>query len=304
MRRSGGPAGSSVFWFPPQPASSSVAPATHPTTHPVRTPRFRSPGPGTAKLTVVGWTVDPLQLAPVAAAAAFYAFRVRSLGRRVPRRRTASFLLGLALLVAAFVTPLDSIGETRLFSAHMAQHLLIGDLAPLFVVLGLDARILTPLLVPRLRVLASPLVALPLWALDLWLWHLPVLYDAALRDDAVHALEHTLFFTCGALLWTALLQPLPGPRWFGSGWRLAALGFVWVAGGVLSNVFLWSNHPYYPPYVHAPRTWGLSALADQRVGGGLMLLEMSVVVAAVFVWLGLRWLREAERRQRLVESPM
>jgi cytochrome c oxidase assembly factor CtaG len=252
----------------------------------------------------VGWTFDPLQLAPVAVAAAAYALRVRKLGARVPRWRKASFGLGLALLVAAFVTPLDAIGETRLFSAHMAQHLLIGDLAPLFVVLGLDARILKPILVPRLRVLGSPLVALPLWALDLWLWHVPLLYDAALRHDAVHALEHALFFTCGALLWTALLEPLPGPRWFGTGWKLGALGFVWVAGGVLSNVFLWSGHAYYGRYVHAPRTWGLSPLDDQRVGGGLMLLEMSVVVAAVFVWLGLRFMREAERRQRLVESPM
>ena len=252
----------------------------------------------------MGWTADPLQLVPVAAAAALYALRVRSLGPRVPRLRKASFFLGLALLVVAFVTPLHSIGETRLFSAHMAQHLLIGDLAPLLVVLGLDARILKPLLVPRLRVLASPLVALPLWALDLWLWHLPVLYDAALRNGVVHALEHALFFTCGVLLWTALLEPLPGPRWFGTGRRLVALGFVWVAGGVLSNVFLWSDHAYYSRYMRAPRTWGLSPLADQRLGGGLMLLEMSVVVALLFFWLGLRWLREAERRQRLVESPM
>jgi cytochrome c oxidase assembly factor CtaG len=252
----------------------------------------------------MGWTVDPLQLAPVAAAAALYWLRVRQLGARVRRWRKASFLLGLALLVVAFVTPLDSIGETRLFSAHMAQHLLIGDLAPFFVVLGLEARILKPILVPRLRVVASPLVALPLWAVDLWLWHVPALYDAALRNEGVHALEHACFFTGGALLWTALLEPLPGPRWFGPGRRLAALGLVWVTGGVLSNVFLWSGHAYYERYVDAPRTWGLSPLADQRLGGGLMLLEMSVVVAAVFVWLGLRWLREAERRQRLIESPM
>lgn len=250
------------------------------------------------------WRVDPVVLAGAGIALALYAQAWLRLRRRARGSHPLLFAAGIAIGVLAVVSPLDALAEDKLLSTHMAQHLLIGDLAPLFVVLGLDARILRPLLVPRLRVLASPLVALPLWALDLWLWHLPVLYDAALRDDAVHALEHALFFTCGALLWTALLQPLPGPRWFGTGWRLAALGFVWVAGGVLSNVFLWSNHPYYPPYVHAPRTWGLSALADQRVGGGLMLLEMSVVVAAVFVWLGLRWLREAERRQRLVESPM
>jgi putative membrane protein len=214
------------------------------------------------------------------------------------------FSAGLVVLVIAFVSPLESIGETRLFSAHMAQHLLIGDVAPLLIVLGLDARILKPLLAPRLRVLAHPFVALPLWAADLSLWHLPALYDAALAHDAAHALQHVLFFTCGALLWTALLEPLPGPRWFGTGAKLAALGFVWLAGGVLSNLFLWSDHRFYPRYQHAPRTWGLSPLTDQRLGGGLMLLEMSIVVACVFVWLGLRWLRETEHRQRLVESPM
>jgi putative membrane protein len=253
----------------------------------------------------VGWTFDPLQLAPIAAAAALYALRVRALGPRVPAWRKAAFAVGLLLLVVALVTPLDSIGEHRLFSVHMAQHLLIGDLAPLFIVLGLDARILKPVLVPRLRVVASPLVALPLWAADLWLWHLPRFYDAALHNDAVHALEHALFFTCGMLLWTALLEPLPGPRWYGTGWRLASLAFVWVTGGALAQIFLWAGHPFYPPYEHAPRTWGLSALTDQRAGGGLMLLEMSVVVVLVAGWLGLRWLREAERRQRrVVESPM
>ena len=128
----------------------------------------------------MGWTFDPLQLAPIAAAAALYALRVRALGPRVPLWRKAAFAFGLVLLAVAVVTPLEPIGENRLFSVHMAQHLLIGDLAPLFIVLGLDARILKPVLVPRLRVLASPLVALPLWALDLWLWHLPRLYDAAL----------------------------------------------------------------------------------------------------------------------------
>jgi putative membrane protein len=248
----------------------------------------------------VGWTFDPLQLAPLAVAAVAYGLRVHSLGARVPGRRRLSFATGLALLVAAFVTPLDRLGEERLFSAHMAQHLLIGDLAPLAVVFGVDARILKPLLVPRLRVLGNPLVALPLWALNLCSWHLPILYDGALRHDAVHALQHVLFFTCGALLWTALLEPLPAPRWFGNGTKLVALAFVWVTGGALSSVFLWAGHPFYQPYVDAPRTWGISPLADQRLGGGLMLLEMSLVVLSLFVWLGVRWLSESER---LIQSP-
>jgi cytochrome c oxidase assembly factor CtaG len=72
---------------------------------------------------------------------------------------------------------------------------------------------------------------------------------------------------------------------------------VWIAGAALANVFLWSDHPYYGRYVTAPRTWGLSALADQRAGGGVMLLEMMLVGTVVFIVAGLDWLAEAERRQ-------
>jgi putative membrane protein len=209
------------------------------------------------------------------------------------------------LLVAVF-SPVDSIGEERLFSVHMVQHLLIGDIAPLLLVLGLSGRILRPLLalrpVQRLRVLAHPAAALPLWAANLWIWHLPGLYDAALGDDFVHSLEHACFFTGGVLLWMALLGLLPGPRWFGPGARLAGLGFVWLVGVSLANLFIWSDRAYYPPYVEAPRTWGLSALEDQRAGGGVMLVEMMLVGAIVFVVLGLRWLGEAERRQLRLDT--
>lgn len=257
----------------------------------------------------MGWSFDPLPLAAVAVAGAAYAWRARTLlrrGRRVALPTAAAFAAGLAALVLAVVSPLDSIGEQRLFSAHMAQHVLIGDVAPLLLVLGLTGPLLRPLLamrpVQRLRVLTHPLLALPLWAGDLWLWHLPRLYDAALDNAAVHSLEHLCFLTGGLLLWTALLGLLPVPRWFGHGARLASLGFVWLAGGALANVFLWSGRPLYPPYVDAPRTWGLSPLADQRAGGGVMLVEMMFVGAIVFVVLGLGWLADAERRQLRVDS--
>jgi putative membrane protein len=250
-----------------------------------------------------------LQLGATALLAALYAarvVRVRRRGREVRARRAAAFALGIALLVTAFASPLERLGEERLFSAHMAQHLLLGDLAPLFVVLGLDGPLLRPLLavraVRRLRSLAHPLVALPLWAVNLCAWHVTPLYDAALDHDAVHALQHGLFFVCGALLWAALLEPLPGPAWFTAGRKVLYVGAMWLVSLALSQVFIWSGHAYYSRYVNAPRTWGLSPLADQRAGGGVMLVEGTLVMLGVLVWLLLRAFRESETRQRLLDA--
>ena len=256
-----------------------------------------------------GWTADPFQLAPILVVGGAYARRawtLRRRGRPVPAARLAAFAAALVALTLAVVSPLDTLGESRLFSLHMAQHVLLGDVAPLLVVLGLSGPLLRPLLAlplaGRLRALAHPLVALPLWALDLYLWHVPALYDAALRHDAVHALQHLCFFSCGVLLWTVLLEPLPGPRWYGNGARLVSLALVWIAGGVLSNLLLWTGHAFYSPYLRASRTWGLTPYADQQLGGGIMLVEMSFVVFGVAIWLGVRWLAESERRQRLVDA--
>jgi putative membrane protein len=256
-----------------------------------------------------GWNLDPVELLALAVPAALYARRAATLasrGRRVSPWRIASFAAGLAIVAFALVSPIDTIGESRLFSVHMLQHLLIGDVGPLFVVLGLTGPILRPLLASatlrRLRVLAHPLVALPLWAVNFCLWHLPTLFDAALRNDAVHALQHTLFFVCGCLLWTALLEPLPGPAWFSAAWKLPYVLVMWLVMLVLSQVFLWSGHVYYPPYAADPRLWRLDALDDQRAGGGVMLVESTFTMLPAIVWVLLQVLRQSEARQQLVDA--
>jgi len=255
------------------------------------------------------WNPDPLELALVALAGALYWRRAHTLagrGRPVPRRRAVAFASGLLTILVALVTPIDTIGEERLFSVHMLQHLLLGDVGALLLVLGLDGPLLQPLLrlrlFRRLRALAHPLVALPLWAVNFCLWHVPALFDAALRDDAIHALQHALFVALGMLLWAALLEPLPGPAWFSAPWKVPYVLVMWVVMLALAQVFLWSSHPYYGPYVHDPRLWGLSPLADQKAGGGVMLVESLFTMLPALVWVLLQVFRESEARQRLLDA--
>jgi putative membrane protein len=245
------------------------------------------------------WNVDPLELCVLALAGALYWRRAMTLARRgrpVPRPRLASFGAGLLTLFIALASPIDTIGEERLFSVHMLQHLLLGDVGALLLVLGLDGRLLRPLLrvrlFHRLRVLAHPLVALPLWAANFVVWHLPVLFDAALRQNAIHALQHSLFVAFGMLLWAALLEPLPGPAWFTAQWKIPYVLAMWLVMLVLSQVFIWSGHPYYIRY----------GVSDQKAGGGVMLVESMFTMLPALVWVLLKVLRESEARQRLVDA--
>jgi cytochrome c oxidase assembly factor CtaG len=228
---------------------------------------------------------------------------LRARGTAVPGWRIGLFATGIALLFIALVTPIHAIGE-QLFSFHMLQHVLLGDLAPLALLAGLTGPILRPALafMHRLRFLAHPFVALPLWAVNLYVWHLPFLYEAAVRHDAVHALEHFCFFTGGTIMWLPVLETLPAPEWFGTGAKLGYIAIVRLVETVLGNIFFWAGTVFYPAvYVHRQRLWGLSPLADQGLAGAVMMIEGSLVTLVALAWLFLRMASEGELRQRLLE---
>jgi putative membrane protein len=257
---------------------------------------------------LTSWSLDPLQLVPIALGAALYVRRARTLaarGQPVPAWRLWLFGLGLALLAIALVSPVDALGEEDFFFLHMAQHVLLGDLAPLCIVASLTGPLLRPVLairvVDRLRVLAHPAVALPVWAVDLYLWHAPFAYQGALHHDAVHALEHVLFFACGVLMWAPVVEVLPGPAWFGTGWKMGYIVAVRLIETVLGNVFVWSGTVFYPFYEHPTERWGISPLADQGIAGSIMMIEGSFVTLGALAWLFLRLAREGELRQELIE---
>jgi cytochrome c oxidase assembly factor CtaG len=256
---------------------------------------------------VGGGTLEPLQLIAVAAVAYAYVHRARTLGaegRPPPPWRVASFAAGILLITAGLVSPLAHMGGELLW-AHMAQHLLIGDVAALLIVLGLTGPLLQPLLairtIDRLRVLAHPLVALPLWAASLYVWHIPALYQATLTSEPLHALQHGSFIGFGILMWMPLVGPLPVPSWFGIGGKLLYLLGVRFAGTVLGNVFMWSNSVFYPDYGPGEADFGISPLSDQGTAGVIMTIEGGLITLGVMAWLFLKWAQQDTERQDLLE---
>lgn len=250
------------------------------------------------------WSWDPVALASAGVAVALYAQAFARLRRRNPRLAPVGqallFLAGAAVAVLAVVSPLDKLAEETLLSAHMAQHLLIGDLAPLLLVLGvrgpicfflLPAPVLRPLAHSRalraaLDFLLRPAVSFAVWAIALGAWHVPAAYDLALDHPVVHVLEHASLFLGGLLLWIQIVDPARRQR-LTPGRRAAFAATALVAGMVLSEVLLASG-PLYPHYAGAlDRPFGLTYRSDQDRAALLMMAEQIATLGpaiALLLW--------------------
>jgi putative membrane protein len=255
----------------------------------------------------VAGTLVPLEVVPLTAAAILYWHRAMVLSwddRPVPRWRQACFGAGLATIAIALFSPIGHISE-ELVIAHMGEHLLIGDIATLLLVLGLTKSLLQPALaIPvlnRLQILAHPAVALPLWAINLFLWHIPALYQDAYGGAPVHALEHSTFLFFGCLMWMSVFGPLPKPAWFTAGWKVAYVVAVRFVGAILGNVLMWSGAVLYPVYAAGERYWNISPQADQSTAGALMMVEGTFVALGVLAWVFFEVAREGIEKQRLLD---
>lgn len=250
---------------------------------------------------------DIVQLLPTVALGLLYARRAHTLsgGRHhIPGWRQACFYTGLAVVLIALLSPIGALSDELLYM-HMVEHLLMGDIAALLIVLGLTGPLLAPVLrirfFDRLRVLTHPLIAFPLWAADMYIWHLPVFYEAALRHLVVHALEHTMFIALGINMWMCLFGPLPKPRWFGNFAKLGYIVAVRLTATVLGNIFLWSGSVFYPFYMSGDAAHHIRPIADQNLAGAIMMVEESLLTLGLFCWLFLRTARESEERQELLD---
>lgn len=269
----------------------------------------------------VSWLSDPAVLAPLSLFAAVYIWRFAQARKEVVARgrkpstagvgalQAIAFGAGFLALLAALVSPLDGLGEDYLFSAHMVQHVLLGDVAPLLILLGLSRVILRPVtrrltnFERRLGALATPAAGLVLWLGLMYLWHIPALYDAAAQHPGVHLLEHVSFFAAGVALWWPLIQPVPMRRRLTGLQPLAYIGTAKAGLAALGIFLTWSATAIYPYYEQTPRIWGLSPVEDQNVGGVIMMVEQSMTLVLVMVALFVRMLASSEteqvRRERL-----
>ena len=248
-----------------------------------------------------------LEMIPLTAAVVLYWNRAMKLswdGRPVPVWRQVCFGSGLVLAAFVLFNPWGYLAE-ELVIAHMIEHLIIGDIASLLIVLGFTRSILQPVLalpyIGRLQVLANPLVAFPLWIINLYVWHIPFLYDAAYGGALVHGIEHAMFLGFGILMWMPVFGPLPTPAWFGPGARITYTVVVRFGAAVLGNVLMWSQVTLYENYAAGQAKWGLSAVADQSIAGVIMMVEGTFLILGVLAWTFFESAKMSMRKQELLD---
>jgi cytochrome c oxidase assembly factor CtaG len=238
------------------------------------------------------WAPHPEVLAGVVLIAFLYA-AVRP--RFHPSRaRIAAFAAGLAMITAAVVSPLHSL-SFHLLSMHLLQNVVLAEWAPALLVLGIPPALAAALGGNAvIRALTYPPAALGTWLLVYFTWHVPWVYDTALRHpDSLLHLEHGLYVLAGCLLWWPVIQSAPHD--LSTGGRAVYVFAAFVLGSPLGLLLTLLPSPAYGFYEHG-RVWGLSQLGDQQLAGGTMVGEQSVVFFAVFAFLFFRFLAEEEHR--------
>jgi putative membrane protein len=258
------------------------------------------------------WNWEPSIVIGMVLVVGFYLYAVGPLRRRyhlaesVKRGQVFSFLLGVSIMFLALVSPLDELGDSYLFSAHMVQHLCLTIVVPPLLLLGTPGWLVEPLLRKAMifrivRVLTFPVVAFFLYNIDFWLWHAPPLYNATLENQGIHIFEHVTFIVFGVIYWWPVFSPsalLPRLSMGGQVLYLFLSGMPTVALGA-GLTFL---PPLYAPYLAAPRIWGLTAATDQQLGGLIMWIPGNIFYIAIASILFINWMQGQEAKQREQEA--
>ena len=218
-------------------------------------------------------------------------------GPRTTRSRVVSFGVALVVLFLALNGPLHNLSDTYLFSAHMAQHLLLTLVFPPLLLYGCPAHVVRPLLRPRwlmaiARVITRPVAAGLIFTAPIVVWHFPALYEAALRNHDLHIVQHLVFLVTATLMWWPVLSPVPELPRMRHLLQMLYLFLLGIPMSITGALITLSDRVLYPFYAAAPRVGGLSPMQDQQIGGllmwvlgGLMLwIVMTVIWFRYSVW--------------------
>ena len=248
--------------------------------------------------------MDPLPLVVCGAAATLYALGRRG---RVRPWREASFYAGVALAFIVLEPPFDGWADTWL-SAHMGQHVILMTVVPPLVVWGrpwprlwlpfpLSARRAvggTLARSPAFRKAGStfmrPPVALAVQSAAIAIWHVPVLYDAAVHNQAVHVFEHVCFVVPALVFFGALLDAPPVRARIDHLHRAVWFAAAMVPGWILAIVLAYANAPVYGAY---------RSLTDQQLAAGVMWVPGSLTYFLAAFYFVYRWLDVEPRPEEL-----
>ncbi|HYY33754.1 MAG TPA: cytochrome c oxidase assembly protein [Gaiellaceae bacterium] len=237
------------------------------------------------------WNPAWEEVAALVVVALVYGSLVRTYG--ISRLRRRAFDAALLIALVAVVSPLATLARHYFLWAHLLQNVALAEWAPALAVLGLSpAAAAAVARRPAFSALARPLVALPLWLATYGVWHVPALYDAALRHRALLDLEHASYVVTGFLFWWPVFQALP--QALRAGGKAAYLFGAFVLASPLGLVLALFPTPLYDFYESAPRLWGLQPLADQQIGGVIMAVSEGIVFFALFAYFFVRFMAEEE----------
>jgi cytochrome c oxidase assembly factor CtaG len=262
---------------------------------------------------LTAWNWDPTIVIGTALIVGLYLYAIGPLRKHhkfEPARKGQifAFLLGMGLMFLALVSPLDELGDSYLFSAHMVQHLILTMVGPPLLLIGTPEWFIRPIarnkmLFATARFLTYPAIAFVVFNVDFFIWHAPALYNATLENQNIHILEHLTFIIFGLLNWWPIFSPSKDlPRLSIGGQTL----YMFVSGMpiVLLGAGLTFASPLYAPYIAAPRVWGISAATDQQLGGLIMWIPGNIIFIIIMSALFLRWMQNKEKEQAAQERAL
>jgi putative membrane protein len=249
------------------------------------------------------WSLHPSVLIGTGLLGALYFWGIGPLRRRLglgpppPAWQIASFCGGLVVLLVALNGPMHDLSDYYLFSAHMVQHLLLTLLLPPLLIAGTPGWLLRPLLHrpgvrTAARILTHPVVAAVLYTVTIAVWHLTPFYELMMRNHDVHIATHLMFIVAATILWWPVMSPVPELPRLPYGIGMLYLFLVGIPMQIVAALITLSDEVLYPWYSAAPRTWGLTPLDDQQLGGLLMWVPGNLWMFLAIGVLFLKWAKE------------